>query len=133
MRKSLSNRKTRAIIALIVVIIIHLALDLLYRPLAYERFWNDFGLKDSFTQITSVIGISLLMVIFEKEEAWNGKTGKIFLVVVPVIAMIIYEFLQIYITASRFDKQDLIFTLIGGVFVAVVQHKINGASRQIIF
>lgn len=108
-------------IALVSVIIIHLALDILYRPMAYFQNLSDFGLKDSFTQITAVIGISLLIVVFEKDELTTGRMGLFFLTIVPVLAMLSYEFIQMLIPPLRFDAQDLIFTLAGGVFAWFIQ------------
>jgi hypothetical protein len=58
----LSNRKSRALIVLIVVVIVHLLLDLVYRPIAFINEIDDWGIKESFTQITSVIEISVLML-----------------------------------------------------------------------
>jgi len=120
----LTPRKVRAIILLVLVVLIHLMLDLIYRPMAYSLGLSDFGLKDSFTQITAVMGISLLMVVFEKEKITTGKMGKAFLTGVPVIAMLIYEFIQLLTSSLRFDIQDLVFTLVGGVFVWIIQSKI---------
>jgi hypothetical protein len=56
--------------------------------MAYSRNLSDFGLKDSFTQITAVIGISLLIVVFEKDKLRTGRMGQIFLILVPVVAML---------------------------------------------
>jgi glycopeptide antibiotics resistance protein len=70
------------------------------------------------------MGISLLMVVFEKEKITTGKMGKAFLTGVPVIAMLIYEFIQLLTSSLRFDIQDLVFTLVGGVFVWIIQSKI---------
>ncbi|WP_026947313.1 hypothetical protein [Algoriphagus marincola] len=119
--KQLGPKKIKAIILLVAVVIIHLLLDLYYRPMAYSKNINDFGLKDSFTQISSVIGISLLMVLFEKENFTKGKSGRVFLTLVPVVAMISYEFVQLLLPPLRFDTQDLIFTLVGGVFTWFIQ------------
>ena len=109
---------------LIPVIVIHLALDILYRPLAYRHSFQDFGFRDSFTQITAVIGISLLMVILEREDAWDGRVGRLFLIIIPVIAMVVYEFIQLSISTLRFDPQDLLYTLIGGIVAGFIQFKI---------
>lgn len=119
--KQLGPKKIKAIILLVAVVIIHLLLDLYYRPMAYSKNINDFGLKDSFTQISSVIGISLLMVLFEKENFTTGRSGRVFLTLVPVVAMISYEFVQLLLPPLRFDTQDLIFTLVGGVFTWFIQ------------
>lgn len=121
---SLSPRKIRSAVVLIFVIVLHLVLDILYRPLAYGRSFQDLGFKDSFTQITSVIGISLLMILLEKENAWNGRMGKLFLIVIPVISMIVYEYFQQFIAGSKFDLQDILYTLIGGGFIWFIQFKI---------
>ena len=43
----LTPRKVRAIILLVLVVLIHLMLDLIYRPMAYSLGLSDFGLKDS--------------------------------------------------------------------------------------
>lgn len=107
--------------ALVSVICIHLALDVLYRPMAYSRNLSDFGLKDSFTQITAVIGISLLIVLFEKDKLTTGRMGLFFLTIVPVVAMLSYEFIQFFIPPLRFDVQDLIFTLVGGILAWFIQ------------
>ena len=114
-------RRIRSVIVLVLVILIHLALDVLYRPMAYSRNLSDFGLKDSFTQITAVIGISMLIVVFENEKITAGKMGKIFLTVVPVVAMLGYEFIQLLIPSLSFDIQDLIFTLVGGLCAWFIQ------------
>lgn len=119
--KQLAPKKIKAIILLVAVVIIHILLDLYYRPMAYSKNINDFGLKDSFTQISSVIGISLLMVLIEKENFTTGRSGKVFLTLVPVVAMISYEFVQLLFPPLRFDMQDLIFTLVGGVFTWFIQ------------
>jgi len=121
---NLSIIKIRTIILLVFLIGIHLSMDMLYRPFAYLHSIEDFGVKESFTQITSVIGISLLMVLFEKENTWKSKIGKVFLFLIPVVAMVIYEFIQLYIPDSRFDTQDLLYTGIGGVFAALIQIKV---------
>ena len=121
---NLSIKKIRTLIVFVFLIGIHLSLDMLYRPFAYHHSIKDFGIKESFTQITSVIGISLLMVLFEKENTWKGKTGKVFLFLIPVIAMVIYEFIQLYMPASKFDLQDILYTGIGGVFAALIQRKV---------
>lgn len=122
--RNLSNKKIRATVLLTLVVGIHLLLDILYRPFAYTNSLQDFGLKDSFTQITSVIGISLLMVLLEKESAWEGKRGKILLILTPIIAMVIYEFVQRFMPIAKFDLQDLVYTLVGGIFVVFIQFKI---------
>ena len=114
-------RKIRAFIVLVSVILIHLALDVLYRPMAFSQNLSDFGLKDSFTQITAVIGISLIIVLFEKDKLTTGRTGQIFLTVVPVVAMLGYEFIQLLIPSLSFDIQDLIFTLVGGLCAWFIQ------------
>ena len=119
--KQLAPKKIKAIILLVAVVIIHILLDLYYRPMAYSKNINDFGLKDSFTQITSVIGISLLMIFIEKENFTKGRSGKVFLTLVPVVAMISYEFVQLLLPPLRFDMQDLIFTFVGGVFTWFIQ------------
>lgn len=118
---SLSPRKKRSLAFLIMVIVVHLGLDLLYRPFAYSHSIQDLGFKDSFTQITSVIGISLLMVLFEKEEAWNNRAGKMLLIIVPVVSMVIYEYIQSFIHTSKFDQQDILYTLVGGLFIGTLQ------------
>ena len=82
------QRKIKSLIILVTVILIHLALDILYRPMAFSQNLNDFGLKDSFTQITAVIGISLIIVLVEKEKVTIGRSGQIFLTIVPVVAML---------------------------------------------
>ena len=118
------QRKIRSLIILVTVILIHLALDILYRPMAFSQNLNDFGLKDSFTQITAVIGISLIIVLVEKEKVTIGRSGQIFLTIVPVVAMLGYEFIQLLIPTQSFDNQDIIFTLLGGVFIWFIQSKI---------
>lgn len=123
-KTSINSHKKKALFILIPLIVTHILLDIYYRPLAYINSFNDLGLKDSFTQITAIIGISLLMIIFEKEDTWYGKTGKIFLIIIPMIAMIIYEIIQIFIKRQTFDLQDIIYTLIGGIFIGIIQFKI---------
>ena len=122
--RSLGTAQIRSMVTLIVVIILHVVLDTVYRPIAYSHSFQDLGFKDSFTQVTSVIGISSLMVILEKEKTWDSKTGKFLLVIIPVIAMVIYEFIQRYIPASKFDPQDLLYTFVGGIFAAFIQSKV---------
>ncbi len=122
--ESFDPKKKKAILILIPLILTHIVIDTSYRPLAYINSFNDLGFKDSFTQITAVIGISLLMIIFEKKDTWNGKIGKIFLTVIPIIAMIFYEIIQIFTDSLTFDLQDIIYTLIGGIFNGIIQFKI---------
>lgn len=109
---------------LVLVVMGHLVLDLLYRPFAYSEDFYDFGLKDSFTQITAVLGISLLIVLFEKDKTTTGRAGSVFIIVVPVIAMLLYEWLQSLIAPLSFDKQDLVYTIIGGFVCWMMQWKL---------
>ncbi|WP_375582547.1 hypothetical protein [Cyclobacterium xiamenense] len=117
-------KKIRAILFLIPLVIVHLLLDFFYRPMAYSYSFNDFGFKDSFTQLTAVPGISFLMILFEKDDTWSGTTGKIFLVIIPVMAMLMYEAIQPFISKSTFDQLDILYTLLGGLANSILQFKI---------
>ncbi len=112
--------KIQAIVTIFCVIIVHLLLDIVYRPWAIVNDISDFGFKHSFTQVTSVIGISLLILLLEKESTWKGRYGKAFLVVVPVVAMLLYEFIQHYIEHSTFDPNDLMYTFVGGLGAYII-------------
>ncbi len=128
--KKYQSSKLKIWLLIVFIIVIHLLLDSVYRPWVKSNKIADFGLSDSFTQLTSVIGISLLMVALEKAGTWKGKTGLAFLVIVPVAAMIIYEFIQLLITHATFDPKDLYFTLLGGFFTYLIQHKLIGVTNS---
>jgi hypothetical protein len=110
---------------------VHLILDFVYRPWAVANAIFDLGFKYSFSQITSVIGISLLIFLIEKDSNWKTWYGKAFLVIVPVMAMILYEFIQMYLEYSTFDPNDLWYTLMGefGAYI-IYFHILNDSSSK---
>jgi hypothetical protein len=81
-------------------------------------------IKPLYYYSVAVIGISLIIVLVEKEKVTIGRSGQIFLTIVPVVAMLGYEFIQLVILTQSFDNQDIIFTLLGGVFIWFIQSKI---------
>ena len=118
MRMSTQDRaivRGRAALTAVGVTCIHLFLDLTYRAWAIEKsrdpLW-DWGLASSFTQITSIIGMGALMVIWELRPANSTNLPFGFYVVTPAIAMLLYEILQIWLPAT-FDMMDVAYCGLG--------------------
>lgn len=105
--------RRRALISLPIIVAIHLWLDLVYRSWVAEAAWNDWGLASSFTQITAILGISCLMVLREFRSSAQQTPPQAFFIIVPTLAMMAYEILQIWLPTT-FDIQDLIYCLVGG-------------------
>jgi glycopeptide antibiotics resistance protein len=114
----------KLIISIVLLIVIHLLADKFYRPWVIDNSISDFGMANSYTQITAVLGISILMVVFEKDSQWEGFFGKLILITTPVISMIVYEFLQNYLPWGTFDVKDIWFTLIGGLIAILVHNTV---------
>jgi hypothetical protein len=100
---------------------VHVTLDLLYRPWAWKHKIFDLGLADSFTNFTSVIGLSAVMVLIERQKLWADPWQAWLVVAVPVVAMIAYEFLQPLLPWGTFQVSDLIYTLMGGLAVVLIK------------
>lgn len=98
----------------------HLTLDLVYRPWAVQRAFPDFGLTGSFTQVTSVIGISAIMVLVESDWFWQDKWNRVFLSCIPIIAMLSYEVLQLWLPWATFDIRDILWTFVGGALAGAI-------------
>lgn len=119
-RSSIRLLRVRATAVLGFTAAIHLTLDLVYRPWAFQRAFPDFGLAGSFTQVTSVVGISAIMVLVESDLFWQDKWNKIFLASIPIIAMLGYEVLQLWLPWATFETRDIIWTFVGGLLAGVI-------------
>ncbi len=111
--------RRRALFLLPIIVGVHLWLDLVYRDWVKAFGWNDWGLADSFTQITAILGIACLMVLREWRDSVPEPPPQIFFFLVPVLAMAGYEVLQIWLPAT-FDRQDLIYCLIGAAINGLI-------------
>lgn len=105
--------RRRALFLLPIIVGVHLWLDLVYRSWVQAFGWNDWGLAASFTQITAILGIACLMVLREWRDSVTEPPPQVFFIMVPALAMVAYEVLQIWLPTT-FDTQDLIYCLIGG-------------------
>ena len=106
--------RRRALMLIPIIVCVHLGLDLVYRDWVREYGWNDWGLASSFTQITAILGIACLMILIELKPTETNAPPLGFFVVVPMLAMLGYEVLQIWLPAT-FDVQDIGYCLIGGI------------------
>lgn len=106
--------RRRALILIPIIVCVHLWLDLVYRDWAREYGWNDWGLASSFTQITAILGIACLMVLIELKPSKTNAPPRTFFIVVPVLAMLGYEVLQIWLPFV-FDIQDVLYCFVGGI------------------
>jgi hypothetical protein len=108
-------------LTLLAVIVLHLSLDIFYRPWIFGNGINDYGFAASFTQCTAIFGITCIMLLVEYRPSSVAKPPMpfAFFVFIPVLAMTLYEFLQILLPAT-FDWMDLVYCLIGGVLNALL-------------
>ena len=117
-------RTPLTISALVVVVstfVIHVVLDTVYRPWAWSVRCADAHLADSFTNITSDMGLSALMVLFEGRRWWSSQISSWLTVLVPVLSMVIYELVQTVLPWGRFDLWDVAWTVAGGGIALIVK------------
>jgi hypothetical protein len=72
----------------------------------------DFYFSESFTQITAILGLSMVMVMVESRKPAFANLGPLFFTIVPTLAMIAYELMQLSIPFATFDPVDLIYCFI---------------------
>lgn len=123
-RSAIRTLRARAATVLGFAAATHLTLDLVYRPWAVQRAFPDFGLAGSFTQVTSVIGISAIMVLVESDWFWQDKWNRVLLACIPIIAMLTYEVLQLWLPWATFDTRDILWTFVGGALAGAI----NGSA-----
>ena len=107
--------RRRAILILVFVVGLHLLLDLIYRPMQFSSGFFDLGFAGSFTQITAIVGIAMLMVIFDsvkQQRVSIMKEQRYLYIFVPFLAMLAYELLQIWYPIATFDTADMIYCLV---------------------
>ena len=95
------------------IVALHLFLDFYYRPWAIHYNISDFGFASSFTQLTSIVGITCIMLLIERRKPASSALPDIFFAIIPPIAMLLYEFLQLLLPAT-FDWIDVLYCLFGG-------------------
>jgi hypothetical protein len=100
---------------------VHLGLDLAYRPWAWTNQVVDLGLADSFTNLTSVVGLSAVMVMVERKKLWEDTLAETRVVGAPVVGMIGYELIQSVMPTQTFDVADIGWTLAGGAAAWVIK------------
>ena len=105
-------------------IVLHLLLDLVYRPWAWSIGAHDLHFADSFTNVTAVVIASAVMVAVEGTRLFHDKASTWLIVIAPVTGMIAYEFVQIILPFGRFDAWDIGWTFIGGAIARVVQRSV---------
>ena len=102
----------KPITVLISVILVHILLDQVYRPWQPMFGFYDFYFSESFTQITAILGLSMVMVMVESRKPAFANLGPLFFTIVPTFAMIAYELMQLWIPFATFDPVDLIYCFI---------------------
>jgi hypothetical protein len=110
-----------AILVLCCASVTHVALDLVYRPWAWSVSVCDLHFANSFTNMTSVVIISALMVLAEGRILFRDNYGKWLIVIAPVAGMIAYEFMQPLLPFGRFDLWDIAWTFAGGISALLVK------------
>ncbi len=113
--------KNSALTVALSTLVLHVLLDSLYRPWAWNLKLSDAHFADSFTNLTSVVGISALMVFVEGQRFWKEKMSSWLIVVVPAVSMIVYEGIQMVLPWGRFDTWDLAWTASGAVLAWVIK------------
>jgi len=96
-------------------------LDQVYRPWAWFIGARDVHLADSFTNATSVVVISALMVVVEGVALIHDRSSAWSIVVAPVTGMIAYECIQPLLPFGTFDVWDIVWTVVGGVVALLVK------------
>lgn len=99
---------------------LHVGLDLLYRPWAWRSGAADFGLADSFSNLTAVVGFAALMVLVDRASGAPDLAERSLRVIAPAIGIAAYEVLQQRLPWGTFDRQDLVWTAGGGLIAAVL-------------
>ena len=121
---SLKKAQQLAFFVLILVIALHLFLDFVYRPFQLKRGFFDFAFAGSFTQITAIIGIAMIMIIAEFGKSDVVAQSPYFFIVVPTVAMIVHELLQIWYPISTFDWLDLFYCVLGSLITSPIVRRI---------
>lgn len=111
----------RAMLVLAVIVPLHLMLDAIYRPWARQHRVSDWGLSSSFTQVTAVVGVAALMVFSEREHLWRDRPSELLLLLIPMIGMVGYEVLQMWLPWTTFDWMDLVWSVVGGGLAAEIK------------
>ena len=106
--------RRRALGFAVSIVSLHLWMDLVYRSWALEYGWRDAGLASSFTQLTAILGIACVIVLRECRPSVEHPPPLLYFVIVPTLAMLASEFVQIWLPAT-FDVQDLLYCLVGGL------------------
>lgn len=119
-----------ALVVAVVTAAAHIALDAFYRPWAWAQQVSDLGFANSFTNLTAVIGLSALMVLWERRRLWVDPWQSWLVVVAPVVAMVAYEFLQLFLPTGTFSANDLIYTLIGGLAIVPIKRRVYDPSMN---
>jgi hypothetical protein len=113
--------KSKSVIVIIMTLLIHVLLDAFYRPFIYEMGIFDFYFANSFSNLTSVILISAIMVFTDAKLLYGNKFTESLIIVCPVLAMVGYEFIQPWIAWTTFDPMDIIYSFIGGIVIVLLK------------
>lgn len=102
-------------------LVLGLLSKLVYRKFIYLNKINDFGLADSLPSLIAVFGISFATLSF-----YQFKQAKISYSIFAMssFSMIAYEFSQLF-EFGVYDVNDIIASLIGGIFAFVVYRVLN--------
>lgn len=116
--------RIKLLIYLCVAIVLHISLDLMYRPFASSKSFFDYGLSSSFSQVTSIAGIACVMLLWEgRNTTFSATFRKLpfgFFIIVPPLSMTIYELIQIWLPTAVFDVLDLLYSFLGGLINWIV-------------
>jgi TRAP-type uncharacterized transport system fused permease subunit len=100
-----------------------------YRPYVYSHHVNDFGIADT---MGNHLG-TLTIVFFSLAVSHANRRDGLVMMVVIVLGLVLYEFVQELMRDSTFDWRDVVATLIGGavsVLIYLAVHRVKEGVRD---
>lgn len=114
---------TAAAVVLVSALVLHLILDRFYRPWAWANEASDLHFSDSFTNLTSVVIGSSMIVFVERARLWHSRFDAL-IVISPTLAFLAYECIQPLLPNGTFDFWDIGWTFVGGAIAFFVKLRV---------